>query len=127
MSNPIINIPPDPVIVAAAKLNHYGERIAEELAEKVTLAVQAVAPINHIFWSDPRVGTGGEALLNKLKDHIALLSTHYPNSMNPTLAGAGQYLTPQPDGSVVYAPPPPPPEEPEESGGPEELEPEGGE
>lgn len=120
MSNPILNIPADPVIEAAAKLNECGARIAAVLSEQLTRAVEAVAPINSIFWSDPRVGTGGAALLAKLGAHVQLLATHYPAFMNFVLAGAGQYLTPQPDGSVVYAPPPPPPApepEPEPEGG----------
>ena len=102
---PVITDTPDPVRDAIKVINECGDLISLCLAKQLTRAVQAAAPINAIFWSDPRIGINGDALLQKLKEHIGLLATHFPERMNATLAGAGSGLAPNPDGTVTYTPP----------------------
>ena len=101
----IIEVEPDRVAEALAVINASGKRIASTLEKEVSKCIEIVAPINGIFWNDPRIGNKGTALLQKLGDHVALIATHFPKSMNATLAGAGVALTPNTDGTVTYTPP----------------------
>jgi len=100
----IIPTPSDPVGDAIAVINASGARIAATLAREVTKCIEAASPINAIFWTDPRIGTNGVALLQKLGAHVALIATHFPDMMNATLAGAGSTLTPNADGTVTHTP-----------------------
>ena len=107
----IIPVTPDPVGDAIERINECGVRIASCLSEQLTRCIESAAPINATFWSDPRIGPGGVALLQKLSAHITLLATHFPDSMNSVLAGAGSTLTPNADGTVTHTPAEPTPEE----------------
>ena len=101
----IIPETPDPIGAAIKTINQCGEVIASTLAEQLTRIIDAGAPINSTLWSDPRIGTGGAALLGKLGAFVGLLATHFPERMNATLAGAGQNLTANADGTVTYTAP----------------------
>lgn len=113
----IINLPSDPVAAAIATINEAGVRIANTLEQELSLVIATVAPISAEFWSDPRIGPGGVALLQKLSQHVQLVGQHYPEAMNSTLMSAGNGLSPNQDGTVTYTPPAPPPEPPAEGGG----------
>lgn len=114
----IIPISPDKVAEAIKRINECGKILKTSMAEQLTRAVEAAAPINDVFWSDPRIGVNGASLLSKLGMHIQFLAMHYPEMMNSVLAGAGSTLTVNQDGTVTHTPPPPPEPEPE----PEEAE-----
>lgn len=103
----IIPETPDPTGDAIKKVNEAGYLIACCLSKHVTRCIAEVAPINDIFWSDPRIGAGGAALLQKLGAHVALIATHFPTFMNATLASAGSTLNANPDGTVTHTPPEP--------------------
>ena len=114
----IVNLPPDPVAEAVKTIEACGEKIAACLQENLTRIVDAGAKVNPVFWSDPRIGTNGAALLAKLSAFVGILAANFPERMNATLTSAGQNLTANPDGTVTYTPPDPEPElEPAPEGG----------
>ena len=115
----IINLPPDSVATAIATINEAGVRIANTLEQELSLVIATVAPISAEFWSDPRIGLGGAALLQKLSQHVQLVGQHYPEAMNSTLMSAGNGLSPNQDGTVTYTSPVPTPPNPEPEGGSE--------
>lgn len=105
-SDPIIDLPDDRVLSAHKFVVESAHKIGAFMSDILTKVMERVSPMNAEFFSDPRIGTRGVALLEKLGAHIQFLATHYPAHMNATLARAGLYLTKHPDGTVTYDPPP---------------------
>jgi hypothetical protein len=100
----IIPTSPDPVAEAIDFINVQSGVISQVMSTHLTKVIDHVAPINDIFWSDPRIGNGGKALLLKLSANIAALAMHGNEYMNETLLGAGSTLTPNDDGTVTHTP-----------------------
>lgn len=113
----IINIPSDPVATAIKTINEAGVRIANCLEQNLGQVISTVAPISAEFWSDPRIGADGVALLSKLSQHVQLVAAHYPEAMTTVLMSAGNGLSPNQDGTVTYTAPVPTPPDPEPEGG----------
>ena len=101
----IITEIPDPVGDAIKIINQCGGRMAERMSVELTMIMEAGIPINNILWSDPRIGTNGVVLLQKLGTFVGVLAAHFPEKMNAVLASAGQNLVPHEDGTVTYTPP----------------------
>ena len=102
---PIIPTQPDPVAQAIDFINMKGALIAQAMSTALTEVIEHVAPINDIFWSDPRIGTTGKALLEKLETSIQALALYGSEWLNATLLGAGSTLTKNDDGTVTHTPP----------------------
>ena len=113
----IIEHQPDTIGSVIERINQLSDTLGAGMAEQLTRIIDEGAKHNATFWSDPRIGTKGAALLAKLAAFVGMVATHFPEKMNAVLASAGQNLTANPDGTVTYTPPPAPEPTPEPEGG----------